>query len=177
MKRSILLSLLVIGAVAAMITAVTTATFTDQVVSEGNQVQAAIIQIAVDGDSCARGTGATDLDNNAAGDGTCQTTAGGFTASTLLPGESDEYTFEVENVGNRSGDLSVTISNVVYTPAACGASNWDISVTSGAPVTALAAGASTNVTVEAALLSTAGNVCQNASVEFDVVFDFVQNGA
>jgi predicted ribosomally synthesized peptide with SipW-like signal peptide len=172
MKRSILLSMLVIGAVAAMITAVTTATFTDQVVSEANEVQAGIIQISVDGDSCSRSTGATDTDNNADGDGTCKTVAGGFTATKLLPGESDEYTFKVENVGNRTGDLTVSIGTPTYTPAACGASNWDISIDDSTHT--IAAGGSVNVKVTAELVSTAGNACQNASVEFDVVFDFAQ---
>jgi predicted ribosomally synthesized peptide with SipW-like signal peptide len=179
-KKSILLSLLVIGAVALLITAGTTATFTDQVTSTGNEVEAAVIAIAVD-DQCILDTGREGSETGSGGlgganvddqDG-CTFTANNFTATELLPTESDDYEFNVKNQGTRAGDLTVSAVNLESLPAACDEDNWEFSYS---PEThTLDIGEEVDVTVTVTLKSTAGNVCQDATLTFDVQFDFEQN--
>jgi predicted ribosomally synthesized peptide with SipW-like signal peptide len=174
-KKSILLSLLVIGAVALLITAGTTATFTDQVTSTDNEIQNAIIMISVDGECTDREFGSSPDNPNVPGEEGCEydAIATDFTATKLLPGEYDEHEFVVTNDGNRQGDLTVSFANKTSSVVACATSNWTIEATGNSGTTEnLDPGDTHEVTVKVTLESTAGNVCQDATLTFDVVFDF-----
>jgi predicted ribosomally synthesized peptide with SipW-like signal peptide len=188
--------MLVIGVVAALIAAATTATFTDLVTSSGNSFQAGTLLMSVSdqaeganpecgnrtfgGDLSDPGTGYTsggvDLDNHEG----CPITDMALTATDLYPGApAVSKDFTVKNEGSIAGDLTVSVENASVEDASggtqCGVGNFTILPASPVVQNSLAGGASaTPVTVSVAMNDNAPNVCQNATLTFDVVFHLVQ---
>lgn len=164
MKRTIFLSLLMIGAVAAIVTAATTASFSDTVTSNGNTFVAGTLFLSVDGncgvspDAQARTSGATTCSRGVS-----------FSASNIKPGDSaTTKAIVVKNAGSIAGTL-VTTQTVSYSDGTnCGASNWTIS--SAPASTPLAAGGQTTYNASVQLLSSAGNGCQGQSATVNLSF-------
>ncbi|HKS91570.1 MAG TPA: SipW-dependent-type signal peptide-containing protein [Tepidiformaceae bacterium] len=155
-KRSILISMLVIGVVAALIAAATTATFSDQVTTGTNTFTAGTLYMSVN-NQCDRagttgGTGnwagsvgnyGTDATAVAGGpdanaNPACQADANtlSFTlgsgntsnasCTNMAPGDSCSTTYTVKNKGSLDGTLSVVPT--ITSSTGCAASNWTITV-------------------------------------------------
>jgi len=166
MKKSILFSLMVIGAVAAMITAATSASFTDTVTSNGNTFAAGTLQLSVDtlcaGDTtpdsiCARGVA--------------------FSATNVAPGDTaTTHTYSVHNFGTLPGNLKISQTpSIDVGHAGCALTDWTFST---APATSSLAAGATNATAYAAsvqLKSSAPNACQGATFNLDITFLLDQN--
>src|SRR5215510_8067341 len=102
MKRSILLSFLVLGAVAAMISAATSATFSDSVTSNGNTAAAGTLFLSVDG-NCGK-AGDTQARTKGADSACVRGTAATFT--NMKPGASAQTkNFSIRNDGSLPGTL------------------------------------------------------------------------
>lgn len=167
MKRSIFLSLLMIGAIAALVTAATSASFSDTVTSEGNTFSAGTLFLSVDAncglapDALPRTSGGTSCSRGVS-----------FSASNIKPGDAaTTKAIVVRNDGSLGGTLT-TVQTVTYSDGTnCGGSNWTIS---SVPVSAsLAAGSSTTYNASVQLKSTAGNGCQGQSATVDISFSIV----
>lgn len=91
MKR-IFVSLSVIAAVGAIVVGATTAYFSDTETSSGNTFTAGTLDLAVDGENPA-------------------TTTAKFNFGPLAPGATGTVTYDLENVGNLPGDLSLSSFN------------------------------------------------------------------
>lgn len=187
-KRSILISMLVIGVVASLIVAATSATFTDQVTSKSNTFTAGTLYMSVDslcggrtygGDSTPATTtsGGAGVDANTGCDvGTVTFTGQG----NMKPGDTVSHNFTVANQGTLAGTLTASAGTItVYKAdgttlsATCHASDWTVTVPSGS--TPLAASpASTTQAVSMMLNSTAGNGCQGAVAKVDITFHLIQ---
>jgi predicted ribosomally synthesized peptide with SipW-like signal peptide len=163
MKRSILFSLMVIGAIAAVVSAGSYAAFTDDATATGS-ISAATIDVLLNGDS--------DDDVTAT-----------FALNNLLPGESTTATVSVKNNGNR--DIHVTTSSSVTETADpgsdCSASPTVDSVTFTDSATDdhsgnvhIADGVTETATITISLGSGVGNECQGNS--WDVVVTFTGTG-
>jgi predicted ribosomally synthesized peptide with SipW-like signal peptide len=171
MKRSILLSLLVIGAVAALITAATAADFSDEVTSDGNTFATGTLLLSVD-------------DHCGAGDTTGQRTTGGspcdadshvvtVTADGFKPGDTKTWDFSVTNDGTVAGALT-TFPTPTYPSLDCDAADFTIGTSNPAAGDNLIAGEATTVTLSVKMKSTAGNECQGVTLTVDVTFDLNQ---
>ncbi|HWQ27403.1 MAG TPA: SipW-dependent-type signal peptide-containing protein [Dehalococcoidia bacterium] len=101
MKRSILLSVLIIGAVAALVGAGSWATFSDTETSANNIVSTGSLNLKV-------GTTTGGAANCNYAD---PWTGPLFSLTNAAPGDSDEVTICLKNDGSLKGDLSTTFSN------------------------------------------------------------------
>lgn len=167
MKRSIFLSLLMIGAIAALLTAATSASFSDAVTSDSNTFTAGTLFLSVDA-NCGP---APDSQPRTAGNTSCSRGVS-FSASNIKPGDAaTTKAIVVRNEGSVGGTLTTT-QTVTYSDGTnCGASNWTIS---SVPASAgLAAGASTTYNASVQLKSSAGNGCQGQSATVDISFGIV----
>lgn len=190
-KRSILISMLVIGVVAALIAAATTATFTDRVTSTGNDFKAGTLLMQITGtqndcagrvyggdtaesgeESATNGGGAAD--GNIGCDAgkltfTADANNAGTDANNMAPGDSFTADYTIENVGTLDGTLDVASSDISVTmptgaTGTCASSNF---IVTGLPPasTPLAAGTGAYVgTVGVQLDPDAPNVCQGVTV-------------
>jgi predicted ribosomally synthesized peptide with SipW-like signal peptide len=189
-KRSILISMLVIGVVASLIVAATSATFTDQVTSNANTFKAGTLLMSVDshcgdrvygGDATPAVTGTTGgaaVDGNTGCD-ISTVTFGSGDQNNMKPGDSVSHGFEVVNNGSLAGTLSASASTIkVYkadgttVSTSCVASDWTVTTPTG--TAALAAAGSTTQTVSLTLNAEAGNGCQGQIAKVDVTFHLVQ---
>jgi predicted ribosomally synthesized peptide with SipW-like signal peptide len=161
MKRSILLSMVVIGAIAAMVTAGAFSAFSDTATGTGT-ITAATIDVIVDGD---------------ADDDVVLT----FSPQNLLPGESSSDSFSVLNNGNRdvhlvatpvvsggtggcpNGNLTPVVFSITDTPTDDHGGNIHI-----------ADGSTETGTVTATLVAGAPEACQG--VTFTITVTFVATG-
>jgi predicted ribosomally synthesized peptide with SipW-like signal peptide len=178
-KKSILFSLAIIGVAATMITAATSALFTDQVVSENNALEAGTLFLSVDGD-CGP-PGRTDGGGGDGGGAACDTDPFVWTGTfdNMAIGGTVTHTFTIVNEGSLPGDLAVTPEISAESPAGC----FSIAVTTpGASSLAASNGAAggadeTQYTITATL-DAAGtaddNDCQAATATATVTFDLEQ---
>jgi predicted ribosomally synthesized peptide with SipW-like signal peptide len=170
-KKSIFLSLAIIGVAATMITAATSAVFTDQVVSESNELTAGTLFMSVDND-CGPGDAGTARDSG--GDGTsgtpCSTTTTSFNVTNMTPGQAVTNIFDIVNEGTLAGTLTGTAVLANEVPTGC------FSVTAGGTLasTPLAVAATVQHTVTVTLLETVDNDCQAAAADVVVTFDLAQ---
>lgn len=179
MKRSILLSLMVIGAVAALITAATSATFTDQVTSTANTFTAGTVNLTADGNCPDAGTTTG-----------CSYSAVNFTmpAGGLMPGQSVHHDYTIANAGSLNFTYATTTTPHAPGSGAniwtCNSSAVSVVVTGGDDA---AGGGSINgsgattgsktpdtVTVTVSMPLAADNSCQGATGTLDVVFTATQ---
>jgi predicted ribosomally synthesized peptide with SipW-like signal peptide len=171
-KKSILFSLAIIGVAATMITAATSALFTDQVVSEGNTLTAGTLLLSVDNNcGLTPDTGARTAGSGGTGGGTaCQTTDFAWTPATTNMAIDDTASHEFTIVNDGSLDGTLTISQVIA-PTDC----FILTSTPPAPAT-LIAGGSTTFTVSIELDPPSGddNDCQGDTATVTVTFDLVQ---
>jgi predicted ribosomally synthesized peptide with SipW-like signal peptide len=98
MKRSILMSLLVIGAVAAVIGGATLAVFNDTETSTGNTFAGGTLDLEYD----INGGEWMNGDDGVA-----------ITVDNMKPSDKGEVTMSFHNAGSLDGDLTVTLNNVV----------------------------------------------------------------
>lgn len=105
MKKSILLSLMVIGAVAAMITAATSAVFTDQAQSTGNTFSAGTLDIDLSDDS----------------EGPAEAVTASITFSNMAPGDKVTKPITVSNTGSLALRYAFASGAVDGSPAGLGA--------------------------------------------------------
>jgi predicted ribosomally synthesized peptide with SipW-like signal peptide len=179
MKRSILLSLLVIGAVAALITAATAASFTDEVTSNGNTFTAGTVNLSAD-TLCKN----EPVVGNPIG-GPCNIGIVTFTgAGNLKPGDSVYHEFTVANEGSLGFSYATTIVNKSGDIFACDSPNYaTVTITGGGTAHPLgagtgsiaASGSSQTVRVTVELPPAAGNDCQGDTGQFDVKFVATQS--
>ncbi len=169
MKKSILLSLMVIGVVATFIAASTTATFSDEATSNGNSFTAGTIFLSVD-DNC----GLTpDTSARTEGSDTACVRGVALTVGNMKPGEAaSTHTFDIRNDGSLAGLFDVTIT---ATPTGACAVGSDWIVSSNVTGETLAAGGVTTYVLSVALDSSAGNECQAESLDVDIVFRIDQS--
>ncbi len=152
LRRTFLSLLLILGVSAAMVTAASMATFSDQVVSQSNEITAGTLYLTVD--DCARGS-VSDA---------CETS---FQLKNVQkPGDSESATLKVVNSGSVAGDLS---AKAELSNNSC--FSVKVSPTNGS----LAGGANTDVTVTVSMPSDAGNECQAAKTDVTVTFDLEQS--
>ncbi len=116
MKKSILVSLMVVGVMATLIGASTRAVFTDTVTSTGNTFTAGTVDIVANGD-------ADDL--------VTYSFSGTGCPSTMVPGESCTTTVTVTNASSTLA-VDYTVSASITAGAECDATNagddWTVSV-------------------------------------------------
>jgi predicted ribosomally synthesized peptide with SipW-like signal peptide len=169
MKRSILLSLLVIGAVAALITAATSATFSDSVTSNGNTATAGTLFLSVD-NYCGK---APDTNARLKGADTACDRGIAATFTNMAPGATAQTkTYAVRNDGSLAGKLNVTQTLVSSDPTGCPVSNWTVST---APTNvSLAAAGTTSYILSVALNTAAGNACQGVTLTINLTFALAQ---
>ncbi len=169
MKKSILLSLMVIGVVAALIATSTMASFSDQVTSNDSSFTAGTIFLSVD-DNC----GLTpDTQARAEGSDTVCARGVALTVGNMKPGDAaSTHTFDIRNDGSLAGLLDVTITATPTGTCAVG-SDWIVSA--NVDNQALAAGGTTTYVLSVALDSSAGNECQAESLDVDIVFRIDQS--
>ena len=165
MKRSILLSAVVIGAVLAVFAVTgTQALFTDSQTASGT-VNAGTIDLYLSDVTGTDDTGADEAIFNAA-------------AENLLPGESTSWTVKLVNAGTR--DFNVTSNDATGSSGfECDAGHvgdeYSIAVLTPPTVPYLiAVGADQNVTIKVTLDTNAGNSCQGAAFNANVVFNVAQ---
>ncbi len=173
MKKSILLSLMVIGVVATFIAASTTALFSDQVTSNNNAFTTGTIFLSVD-DNCGSLV-AEPLESQARTEGSDTPCARGafFTVTNMKPGQAaSTHTFDIRNDGSLAGLLDVTITATPTGTCAVG-SDWIVSA--NVVDQALAAGGTTTYALSVQLASTAGNECQSESLDVDIIFRIDQS--
>jgi len=179
MKRSILLSLLVIGAVAALITAATAASFTDEVTSNGNTFTAGTVNLSAD--TLCKNEPAV---GNPIG-GPCNIGTVTFTgAGNLKPGDSVYHDFTVANEGSLGFTYATTIVNLSGAIFTCdGTYPVTVTITGGGTAHPLGNGtgsiaslaSSQTVRVTVAMPADAGNGCQAKTGQFDVRFVATQS--
>ena len=188
-KRSILISMLVIGVVAALIAAATTATFSDQVTSNGNTFKAGTLYMSVDS-QCDR-AGQTSVGNfgtdnatptptggrDAGNDEPCSLTDAHFTATGMYPGASVNRDYPVSNLGSLKGDLTVTSTVTTDGGTACDGSNFTVDLTNGTQTIAGGTAATPAPNVKLTMKDTAGNACQGVTATVNLVFHLVQSGS
>lgn len=165
--RIVLSSLVVIGAIAALVTAATMAVFSDQVISDGNTFAAGTLYMSVDGECGGPRTGS-------GGDGggdPCNLTSVAFTVTNMQPGDSSSHPYAVVNEGSLPGTLTVSASET-------DASNcFNVTIDDDGPTNLDANGGandSTTVTVTVELPESANNTCQAASGSVEVTFTLDQ---
>ena len=160
----------------------TTASFSDQVSSNGNTFKAGTLELNI-GSLCSAGRTYGGVTGNVGVDGNtgCSVTGGATyspVTTAMKPGDSSSATYSVKNIGSLSGTLSVGTSSWSVTTAGKGtctvsASNFTISSTYSA--TSVAAGATASVPVTGAVPTTSADGCQGATVTASVPFQM--NGA
>jgi predicted ribosomally synthesized peptide with SipW-like signal peptide len=181
MKKSILISLMVIGAVAAMITAATSASFTDTVTSQNNQFTAGVLDLALtDGTTCDEIAppygGPCDV-------GTVSFTVGTGTQSNLKPGDSISHDFTVKNSGTLGFTYAVTLTpdaGAIWTCSSSAVTKTQSVTASGSDSTANAIPDSTaaqneTVRVTVSMPLAADNTCQGATGKLEVKFVATQS--
>ena len=174
MKKSILVSFMVIGAVAAMITAATSAVFTDQVTSTGSTFAAGTLKMSVDTNCAGRAQGSSPGNPNSVPETGCNTGVAKFTVTNQKPGDpASTGTFTVVNYGSLPGTLTVTPSITGYT-GGCLASDYIISNGPIVGTNPIPAAGSVTYAYSIQLKSTAGNVCQGQSLSASYTFDLAQ---
>jgi predicted ribosomally synthesized peptide with SipW-like signal peptide len=182
-KKSIFLSLVVVGVAATMITAATMAVFTDQVVSTNNELDAGTILLSVDNtcgltpDTDARTTGSG---GTGGGTGCPSTFTWTETVSNMKIGDTASHTFNIENDGTLAGTLSATPAVSVESPADCfhvttqTLADTSLDASNG---TAGSGGDFTTfqlvVTLDAVGAAN-DNACQDATATIEVTFNLVQ---
>ena len=176
MKKSILLSLMVIGAVAALIATSTMASFSDEVTSDDNSFTAGTIFLSVD-DNCgsedAEAPLASESQDRTAGSDTVCARGAALTISAMKPGDAaSTHTFDIRNDGSIAGLLDVTVT---ATPTGTCAVGSDWLVSANVVNQALAAGGTTTYALSVTLDSSAGNECQGESLDVDILFRIDQS--
>ncbi len=176
-KKSVLMSAMVLGLVGALIAASTTASFSDQAVSSGNDFAAGTLMMTLDGSCGTREFGGTATDPGVDLNTGCAVT-NSFSASNMTPGgASTSHQFSVVNTGSLPGTLSASAVAVVDAGhPACDPSNFVI--TQGPlSTTALQANSGNTATydVSVQLALAAPNACQGATGTVTVTFDLVQS--
>ncbi len=178
-KRSILLSLLMIGLIAALITTATTAVVTDTVTSTSNVFTAGVVDLTADG----------GCDEDAAPyGGPCNIGVVAFNIGTgsqanLKPGASISHDFTVASDGSLPFTYAVTLTKDAGTLWTCSAAivTATSSVTAAGadtvanaiPSSAAAQNETVRVTVSMPLA--AGNTCQGVSGQLTVTFVATQS--
>jgi predicted ribosomally synthesized peptide with SipW-like signal peptide len=182
-KKSIFLSLVVIGVAATMITAATMAVFTDQVVSTGNQLDAGTILLSVDNncgltpDAGARAAGSGGTGGGTACPATFTWTE---TVSNMKLGDIASHTFNIENDGTLAGTLSATPAISVESPTNCFHVTTQTLADTSLDASDGAAGSGGDFTTLQLVvtLDAVGaandNACQNATATVAVTFNLVQ---
>ncbi|MCA9830279.1 MAG: SipW-dependent-type signal peptide-containing protein [Dehalococcoidia bacterium] len=162
--KKILLSMMLLGAISAIVLVATGASFSDTVTSDGNTFTAGTLYLSVDG-NCGP---APDAQPRTSGATVCSRGVS-FSASGIKPGDpATTKAIVIKNVGSIAGSLTST-QTVSYSDSTnCGAANWTIS--SAPAVTALAAGASTTYNASVQLNAAAGNGCQGQSATVNMSF-------
>lgn len=189
-KRSILISMLVIGVVAALIAAATTATFSDQVTSSSNTFKAGTLYMSVDG-ACGTRTatagqygtdgttpvGATSGGLDAGPNNPCSLTTAHFTATGMYPGASVNHNYPVVNKGSLNGDLTVTNATVTTdNETACpGATNFTVALTGATQTINAGQTAGPVPNVQVTMNQSAGNPCQGVTATVNLNFHLVQS--
>lgn len=166
-RRTVLSSLVVIGAVAALMTATSMAVFTDQVVSEANTVSAGTLFLSVDGD-CGPPDRTAGGGGTGGGDG-CETDTAALNVTNMRPGDTASHQFTIVNEGSLPGALSVD--------AEVTGDCFDATVDGPLLATLTASGEpgdETTATVDVMLPITADNACQGESATVTVTFDLEQ---
>lgn len=188
--------MLVIGVVAALIVAATTATFSDQVTSTGNTFTAGTLQLSTTGtanDCSSRVHGGDTATTNGQGQGVdgntgCATgiitfSTGGSTANgsacpgNLAPGDvcTPATAFSLKNIGSLNGKLDTVSANVTMDAAHTGCATTNFTVgglpSTGAPINA---GATLATPITLTFASSAPNACQGAIATVDITFHLVQ---
>lgn len=165
--RRVALVAVIGGSLTAAFVAISTATFTDQVMSENNIFTAGTLFMSVDGE-CGP-PDRTGGGGGAGGGAACSITTADLSVADLQPGDSASHVFTIVNEGSVAGELSV----VATATGDC----FDATVT-GPTSTSLAAngevGDETTATVEVALPLASGNECQGDTSTVEVTFDLVQ---
>lgn len=164
MKRTVLFSLMMIGLVAVIVTAATSASFTDSVTTNGNSFTAGTVFLSVDA-NCGH---APDAQPRTSGARPCSRGVS-FSATKMKPGDpATTKKIVVRNDGSINATLTTT-QTVVYSDSAnCGAANWAISTApSAAP---LAAAGTTTYAASVQLRLAAGNGCQAQSATVNITF-------
>jgi predicted ribosomally synthesized peptide with SipW-like signal peptide len=176
MKKSILLSLLVIGVVASLVVASSGAVFSDTVTSSGNTFTTGHVDLTVD----------TLCDEAAAPyGGPCDigTVAFSGTPLNLKPGDSVSHDFVIANSGSLGFTYVTTPSTTgaLWTCDATDPPTVTVSVTAngadGTPLTIPSSAAAQNETVRVvvALPAAAGNGCQGVSGALTLTFVATQS--
>lgn len=177
MKRSILSSFLVIGAVSALIFAATTAVFDDTVTSDDNTFETGTLLLSVDDNCGTTDANASEAQDRTTGSDTACERGVAFSQSNMAPGDSENHDFAIRNDGSIDGELSITVN-----ATSTGSCNVDVNPTTPAAgwvvtydeisAEALAANTSRasdwNLNVE--LNDDAGNECQATELDIDVTF-------
>lgn len=156
MKRRILFSLVVIVAATALLAGFTYAVFTDQVMSDKQTFSAGTVNIDVDGE-----------------DVEFETT---FHMSNMEPGDSSSQVITINNKGSL-GVLYYVYVDYEYNPSdiwRCDPNGYSLQAWAAPDAGVLAAGASTNVTLNALLPLAAGNDCQGKTGTLRVTVHAVQ---
>lgn len=183
-KKSIFLSLAIIGVAATMITAATSAVFTDQVVSTSNQMTAGTLFLSVDG-NCGTGDSPTARTDGSGGAGGGTACADSFTwtetVTNMKIGDTASHTFTIVNDGSLAGTLTATPTFSAETPADCFSFT---TTTLGSGSLAASNGGTTDETTYALVvtLDASGavdppldNDCQAATATVEVTFNLVQS--
>ncbi len=172
LRRTFVSLLVMVGVIAAMVTASSMALFTDQVVSTSNQVSAGTLFMSVDGD-CGPDPGAnTTRTSGGGGDGggsACGTTFE-FTENVtgMAPGDEASWEFTIVNEGTLDGLLTVSAE---LDDDSC----FEVSLAPTVTDAPLATTASTEVEVIVELPEEAENDCQGAEATVTVTFDLEQD--
>jgi hypothetical protein len=192
MKKTILISLLLIGTVAAFAFAATGAAFSDTVSGPNNQATGGTLFLSVDG-QCGNlqpGVFANPARNPIGrqnGAVSCSPTVKVIdpAAINLIPGQTTvTKNVLVRNDGNRTGTLTIPSSGFALTNppgfiagdpicpmGGAGTAGWVVTATlpAGLPFNLAPAG-TTTVPVTASLAATAGNECQGTAVTYTASF-------
>ncbi len=190
MKTKILISLSVIGAIAAIVIGGTIAYFSDTETSSGNTFSAGTLDLKV---------------NDKEG-----STVDKITITNAKPGDSGSYTWTAKNVGTVAGKLSLVVSGITNDDNGCtepettagdnscgptggGELGQYIDVilkVAGNPIATttlnllpktysdvanLGPSETVDVTLEWSIANTVGNIIQSDSASFDITFNLVQS--
>jgi predicted ribosomally synthesized peptide with SipW-like signal peptide len=175
MKKSILLSLMVIGAVAAMITAATSASFTDSVTSSSNSFSTKVVDLSL-GAGPANCVEAGPSYGGPCTQTTVNTFVGGHGQSDLRPGDTVTFDYTVTNSGTASFTYTAALDGTTGALFTCGTGGTSVVPSLVGTPTTLAPSATQTITAKVVFTSGTGdNDCQGKAGSFAVKFVATQS--